>query len=87
MWEEYTYNNIPFKYLSSDFIRRVKSLPVISFYRVQVGDRLESISYKVYGSFYFWYAIAIFNNKKHALDLEVGELLQIPSYEHLKQII
>lgn len=87
MWKRFEVEGVRFKYIDREAIVKVLQSPVAGFYRVKTGDRLETISYKVYGVFNFWYFIAIFNNKKHALDIVVGELLKIPDYNYLKQIV
>lgn len=86
--KKYEYNGFEF-FLWNDYIKKVKEIPKTNtfVYKVGVGDRLDTISIKVYGTYSLWWVIALYNNKKHCLDLEVGEILYCPTYDALKQIL
>jgi hypothetical protein len=72
---------------------RMKSLPAVPFYDDDMyhqyiwNDRLDKISYKYYGSVYFNWFIALANNIKLEMDIEIGTVLRIPSFTSLLKYI
>ena len=48
-------------------------------------DRIDIVSYKVYGQSQLWWAIAYANKIKDPLNIPVGKLLFIPSLQDLRQ--
>jgi len=64
----------------------------VKYYRIQEEDlmRPDLISYKAYRSVKYWWLIAFLNNINNPfVDMEVGDLIKIPStldiYEFYKQ--
>jgi len=69
-----------------DFNLKIEPDITDSYYTVDV-PRLDIISYRVYGTPEFWWVIALCNGKKHALDINFGEVLRIPLKERINKII
>jgi len=84
--KKYSYGDFEF-YLWNDYIKKVKELSKPVRYVVRLGDRLDVISIKLYGTPHWWWIIALANDKKHCLDIKVGEVLWCPSYHEIKQIL
>jgi hypothetical protein len=74
-------NGFEYDHLDTTLSRFTSTYPV-SYYRVQGDDimRPDLISYKVYGTVNYWWLLCFVNEIQNPLtDIEVGQLLKIPS--------
>ena len=55
------------------------------YYQVESGDknRLDLIAYKYYNKANLWWVIALANDIRNPLEIEVGEILRIPATDVL----
>lgn len=57
-------------------------------YQVQMGDRIDLLSFKFYGDPILWWVIAVANDLEILpTDLNVGDTLLIPSPRYVLQVI
>lgn len=54
------------------------------FYTVLEGDRIDLIAYRYLGRAELWWVICDYNNIFFPLELEVGDMLRLPSAEHVQ---
>lgn len=53
-----------------------------------IANRPDLISFKAYGSPEFWWIIYEFNNLRDPLfDLQIGQIIRLPSIDRIKQAI
>jgi hypothetical protein len=53
------------------------------YYEVRDGDRLDALTFRVFGDASLWWVISEYNDLFWFQDLTLGQVLRIPSYEHL----
>lgn len=59
---EYSTDALSYDMLTSDFIKGVERLPVAGEVQIIVDEeRLDNISYKLYGSTQYWWILALYN--------------------------
>lgn len=54
-----------------------------SYYTVKEGDRLDLIAHRFLGDARLWWVVAEYNDIRWFFDIEVGQELRMPSFEHL----
>jgi hypothetical protein len=52
------------------------------FYVVRARDRLDELAYRFFGDQHLWWVIAEYNEIFWFQDLEVNQVLRLPSFEH-----
>lgn len=52
------------------------------YHVVQQGDRLDSIAQTYLGDHRLWWVVAEYNERFWILDIEHGDTLRVPSYDH-----
>lgn len=75
--------------LDSEFVDELPSLPTHGKYIVssfEVG-RLDSISYKIYGSTQFWWILLLYNGYSSVDEVTVGTSLNYPSLLSLENLV
>jgi hypothetical protein len=66
----------------------IQPQPDDTFYQVQGTDRIDSLAYQFYGDPVLWWVIAAANDMELLpSDMNVGDLLRIPSQRYVLQIL
>jgi len=72
-------------FLDLPYFPQIYDLPVNSYFTVTLSeeDRIDKVSYKVFGNTRLWWVICIYNKIENPYDLPMGFVLKIPSLESL----
>jgi len=57
------------------------------FHKVIEGERIDILAYKYFGDPKLWWVICDYNHISFPLDLQIGQILRIPSVDHLNMSI
>jgi len=57
------------------------------FHKVVPGDRIDLLAHRYFGNAKLWWVICDYNDIAFPLSLEEGQVLSVPSVEHVKMML